>query len=200
LPALYRGNFILVFPKSDSGIFNRTDYGCPSSEFEELGRFSAVCRDSDSDLENVMRIDFYHLEKMSFEEAVPLVLEKAYERGNKVLVRLEGASASDSLNQVLWTYNPDSFIPHGVEKDGFPEEQPIFITHKKDFNPNGADILVVYNPKDVPEMAGFSRVLIFFNGMDEEALKDARFVWRNTRENNELHYWQKENGRWAEKI
>ena len=148
-----------------------------------------------------MRIDFYHLEKMSFEEAVPLVLEKAYERGNKVLIRLEGAAACDSLNQILWTYSPDSFVPHGVEKDGFPEWQPIFITHKRDFNPAGAEILVVYNPKDVPDMAGFSRALIFFNGMDEEALKDARFVWRNLRdEGTELHYWQKENGRWAEKI
>ena len=148
-----------------------------------------------------MRIDFYHLEKISFEETVPLVLEKAYERGNKVLIRLENASTADALNQILWTYNPDSFLPHGVEKDGFPEEQPIFITHKKDFNPNAAEILVLYNAREIPQLDGFSRALLFFNGADEEVLKDARFLWRNLKEaENELHYWQKENGKWIEKI
>lgn len=148
-----------------------------------------------------MRIDFYHLEKMGFEEAAVLILEKAYERGNKVLIRLDNASFCDSLNQTLWTHNPDSFIPHGVEKDGFSEEQPIFITHKKEYNPNEADILVVYNPKDIPLVDGFSRVLIFFNGLDEDALKDARFIWRNFSDGtNELHYWQKEETGWKEKI
>ena len=166
-----------------------------------MGRIVTFFGNSIGCVEDVVRIDFYHLEKMSFDEAAPLALEKAYERGNKVLVRLENAVAADALNQTLWTFNPNSFIPHGVEKDGFPEQQPIFITHKKDFNPNGADVLVLYNAREIPNLEGFSRALLFFNGMDEEALKDARFLWRNLKEaDNELHYWQKENGKWAEKI
>ena len=77
-----------------------------------------------------MRIDFYHLEQTPLDKALPIILEKAYQQGTRILIKTGLAERSDYLNTLLWTYDPASFLPHGVEKDGFAENQPIFITHK----------------------------------------------------------------------
>ena len=147
-----------------------------------------------------MRVDFYHLEKSSLDSALPKLLEKAVAQ-HKILVQTDMADRSDYLNGLLWTYDPDSFLPHGVEKDGFPESQPIFITHKNDFNPANADILVLIDGRCVPTDEKFDRVLYFFNGRDEEALQKAQQEWRRLKDKNiELFYWQQdESGRWQQK-
>ena len=147
-----------------------------------------------------MRVDFYHLEKSSLDTALPKLLEKAVAQ-HKILIQTDMADRSDYLNGLLWTYDPDSFLPHGVEKDGFSTEQPIFITHKSDFNPSNADILVLIDGRTVPVDKNFARVLYFFNGKDEEALQKARQEWKRLKEENiDLFYWQQdEKGHWQQK-
>jgi len=147
-----------------------------------------------------MRVDFYHLEKSSLDAALPKLLEKAVAK-HKILIQTDMADRSDYLNGLLWTYDPDSFLPHAVEKDGFPESQPIFITHKSDFNPASADILVLIDGRPVPPVGKFDRVLYFFNGRDEEALQKARQEWKRLKDEEvELFYWQQdESGHWQQK-
>ena len=73
-------------------------------------------------------IGFYHLTRSTLEEALPRLLEKAYAAGNRVLVRVGDAERLELLNRALWTYGKDSFLPHGTRADGFPEDQPIYLT------------------------------------------------------------------------
>jgi DNA polymerase-3 subunit chi len=99
-----------------------------------------------------MRVDFYHLETVSLDSALPQILQKAYEAGQNILLKVDMAERADYLNSLLWTYQPDSFLPHGVEKDGFAEKQPILITHKDNFNPNNENNQgVELNIPDMPQ-------------------------------------------------
>ena len=149
-----------------------------------------------------MRVDFYHLEKVSLEDALPQILQKAYDAGQMVLVKVDMAERADYLNSLLWTYKPESFLPHGVEKDGFPEKQPIFITHKDNFNPNNATICVVLDNLSVPLDEGFVRALYFFDGRNPEALQKAREEWKRLASlGADKFYWQQnENGKWENKV
>mgnify|MGYP001038588715 CR=1 FL=1 len=73
------------------------------------------------------RVDFYHLQSQTLENVLPKLLEKAYETGKSVLVRVGNEERVEFLNALLWTYNDQSFLPHGSKKDGNAELQPIWL-------------------------------------------------------------------------
>lgn len=148
-----------------------------------------------------MRIDFYHLEKIPLEKALPVILQKAYESGKNVLIKTDLTEQADELNTLLWTYDPNSFLPHGCEKDGFSEKQPIFITNKDHFNPNNASLCVLVHNVPIPLDESFERILYFFNGLNQDSLEKAREQWRTVSNTDaERFYWkQDENGKWENK-
>ena len=74
------------------------------------------------------RVDFYHLQKSNIENTLPKLLEKAYSTGKKILVKVGNENRVEFLNTHLWTYEEQSFLPHGTQKDGSPEVQPIWLT------------------------------------------------------------------------
>ena len=149
-----------------------------------------------------MRIDFYHLEKMPLDSALPMLLEKAFESGQKVLVKVDMAERADYLNTLLWTYKPDSFLPHGVEKDGNAENQPILITHKDNYNPNNATLVVLVDNVPVPLEEDFVRALYFFDGRNPDSLQKARQEWQRVSDAGaDRFYWQQnEVGKWENKV
>ncbi len=148
-----------------------------------------------------MRIDFYHLETTPLDKALPAILEKIQSTGKNAVLRTDLAERVTYINSLLWTYDPASFLPHGEEKDGSADKQPIFVTHKRDVNPNNASYLVLIDGEPVLQEDSFERVFYFFNGLDEDALTKAREQWKALKTRGfELHYWQQTaNGRWEQK-
>lgn len=59
---------------------------------------------------------FYHLTESKLEDALPPLLEKSVERGWRVAVQLKDAARRDLLDQHLWTFREDSFLPHGTDE------------------------------------------------------------------------------------
>lgn len=149
-----------------------------------------------------MRIDFYHLEQTPLERALPVIVDRAYQQGARILIKTSLAERSEYINSLLWTYDPGSFLPHGVEKDGWTDMQPVYITHKPDDHPNGATLLMIVDGDEVPTNGAFERVLYFFNGQDAEALAKARAEWKRIKESNgQLFYWKQDpTGRWEQKV
>lgn len=74
------------------------------------------------------RVDFYHLQNQTLENVLPKLLEKAYETGKKVKIKVGNEERVEFINTFLWTFNDQSFIPHGSRKDGFGEMQPIWLS------------------------------------------------------------------------
>jgi len=147
------------------------------------------------------RIDFYHLKKQKLEDVLPKLLQKAYATGKRILLKTT-ADEAEKINALLWTYNDESFLPHGSKKDGFAEQQPIWITDGDD-NANKADFLfltcgVEYNDAD---LAKFERVFNIFDGNEETSLAQARMQWKKYKEAGfAIFYWQQsENGVWEQK-
>lgn len=147
------------------------------------------------------RIDFYHLKKQSLDDVLPVLLQKAYAAGKKVLL-VTTADTVESLNALLWTYSEDSFLPHGSKKDGFADEQPIFITADED-NANAAEFLFLVNQRecDCDKLREFERVFNIFDGNDEVALEQARRLWKTCKDAGfDVCYWQQTaGGKWEQK-
>ncbi len=148
------------------------------------------------------RVDFYHLQKSDIETTLPKLLDKAYATGKKILLKVGNEERVEFLNTHLWTYDEQSFLPHGSKKDGNAEAQPIWLTSQDD-NPNNATILfLVDNAKyEVDKVSGFERVLNIFDDNDKEALIWSREFWKQLKvQDNECYYWQQdEKGAWQQK-
>lgn len=148
------------------------------------------------------RIDFYHLQKSTVEEALPKILEKDFASGKKILIKVGTEDRVEFLNTALWGYDEQSFLPHGSKKDGNAEMQPIWLTSGED-NPNNAVLLFLTDGASVniKNLGAFERVLNLFDGNSEESLSQARAFWKEVKaEGMECFYWQQDdNGAWKQK-
>ena len=148
------------------------------------------------------RIDFYHLQKQSLEDVLPKLIEKAYETGARIKIKVGNEARVEFLNSLLWTYNDESFIPHGSKKDGFAKEQPIWLSSEDD-NPNGATMLFLVDGAKISleEVQKYERIFNIFDGNDDSLLQQARDFWKelSTSDNEKNYFQQDETGRWNKK-
>jgi DNA polymerase-3 subunit chi len=145
-----------------------------------------------------MRVDFYHLQASPVEKALPQLLERVIQGGNRAVVMAASEDRIEALANLLWTYNPNGWLPHGTLKDGFAAQQPIWITDQ-DENPNGARMLVLTDGMSSERLADYDRCLDLFDGNDPEATAAARTRWSGAKAaGHELHYWQQTENGWKE--
>lgn len=146
-------------------------------------------------------VRFYHLQRQPLEAALPRLLEKVLQAGLKAVVRLPDSVAVDEIDKALWTYDPDSFLPHGTPESGHAARQPIYLT-AGDETPNAPDIIVLVNNAPAPaDLAAFKRCLYMFDGQREEIVARARQDWLTFKEKAPaVSYWQqKPEGGWEQK-
>ena len=145
-------------------------------------------------------VGFYHLTRSGLERALPALLEKVVAGGMRAVVRAGSDERVEALNALLWTYDQDSFLPHGSARDGEAADQPIWLTAGDD-NPNRATVLVLTDGVAAADLTGFDRCLDLFDGRDETAVAAARERWRACREaGHGVVYWQQnDRGGWEKR-
>ncbi len=145
-------------------------------------------------------IRFYHLQRTRLEETLPVILERCHARGERVVVVAGSAERVEALAAHLWTYRPDSFLPHGTAKDGDGAAQPIYLTAGTE-NPNGAEVLVLSDGATHPAIGGFRLACELFDGQDDDAVAAARQRWQAYREAGHplVYFQQTPAGKWEEK-
>ena len=144
---------------------------------------------------------FYHLQNMALENVLPPLLEKSLERGWRVVVQSTSPERAEALDAHLWTYRDDNFLAHGTYRESEAAMQPVLLT-VHDHNPNGANVRFVIDGAPVPEdAANYQRIVLLFDGNDDEAVAAARMRWSETKAQGfDATYWQAdENGRWEKK-
>jgi len=144
---------------------------------------------------------FYHLQRQPLEAVLPMLLEKSLERGWRCAVQTASEERLIALDDHLWTYSDDGFLPHGSDREPHVGDQPVVLTTSEG-NPNGATVrFLVEGVALPPDLASYQRLVILFDGNDEEALAIARDQWRAVKQaGHEATYWQQDaRGRWERK-
>ncbi len=136
------------------------------------------------------------------EKVLPVLLEKSVGRGWRVVVHTSSEERVDALDAHLWTFRDDSFLPHGTFREPTAADQPVLLT-VGDHNPNAATIRFLIDRlidrAPVPEDAAqYDRVVLLFDGDDDEAVAEARNRWQAAKARGfAVTYWQAdESGRW----
>ncbi|HEX9948499.1 MAG TPA: DNA polymerase III subunit chi [Allosphingosinicella sp.] len=140
-----------------------------------------------------MIADFYHLTASPLERVLPSIAEKVVAGGGRLLVVAEPDLLA-RLDEHLWSYARDSFLPHGR---GRPESQPVLLSTEPE-PANGAANIALADGRWRDEALGFERAFYFF---DAGGLDPARAAWRalKGRPEIEARYWkQDERGKWVQ--
>jgi DNA polymerase-3 subunit chi len=144
---------------------------------------------------------FYHLQGQRLEHVLPSLIERSLGRGWKVVVQAASEERVEVLDAHLWTYRDDSFLPHGTWREANAEAQPVLLT-VLEHNPNAASIRFLLEGAAMPvDAASYERVVLLFDGEDEDAVAAARARWSEAKAAGfEVTYWQPdEQGRWVRK-
>ena len=146
---------------------------------------------------------FFHLEGRGLEDTLPVLLERTRERDKKrAVVRVGNAERMEALDAHLWTYSEQTFLAHGTAAEGHASRQPIYLT-TEDENPNNAEVLFMVDgavPEDwgAMRLGQYQRIVLMFDGRDENALNTARAQWRTCKAaGHDATYWkQSPEGKW----
>ncbi|MGL4974384.1 MAG: DNA polymerase III subunit chi [Bosea sp. (in: a-proteobacteria)] len=144
---------------------------------------------------------FYHLQTQPLERVLPTLLQRSRERGCTVVVEASSPERVSALDDHLWSYADDAFMPHGTDQEADAASQPILLMTGA-ANPNGAAIRFCVDGTRMPEdVAGYERVVLMFDGDDPDALAQAREDWKRLKTAGQAasYMQQDENGRWEKK-
>jgi DNA polymerase-3 subunit chi len=144
-----------------------------------------------------MQVDFYHLTRQPLDRVLPAIAEKVLAAGDRLLIVVADDDERARLDRHLWTYAPESFLPHAQVGAGDDAAQPVLLA--PDINAaNGAKNVALADGIWRPDALDFARAFHFF---DEERVKDARVAWKLLKGTDgvEPRYWkQNDAGRWEQ--
>lgn len=129
-----------------------------------------------------IRVDFYLLND-STEQARWLLtcrlLEKAYLRGHRAFVYCANRQEAESLDELLWTFKDNSFIPHNLQGEGPEPPPPIQIGYQDE--PRGFSDILVNLAAEIPSFYSRFRRVIEIVTADETAKELSRNRYREYR-------------------
>lgn len=117
-----------------------------------------------------IRVDFYLLASDQ-PEARWLVacrlIEKAYSRGHRIYVLCQNQNEAEHIDELLWTFRDDSFIPHNLQGEGPEPPPPVQIGYDKD--PRGFNDILLNLSDTIPPFYGkFKRVMELVVNVESE--------------------------------
>jgi DNA polymerase-3 subunit chi len=107
-----------------------------------------------------MKIDFYILSQTDLQAdwlfACKLV-EKAYEKGHQIYIHCNNQQDAFEFDELLWQFNPSSFIPHHIQGEGPKPPPPVQIGYE-DKPSHIRDILINLSDSIPKQFLQFQRV------------------------------------------
>ncbi len=144
---------------------------------------------------------FYHLTQTPLEATLPTLLQKSLERGWTVCVQGPNIDTIERLDRHLWTFDAATFLPHGISGGKNDGLQPILLTSAKPETAN-KDVLMLVDgaTQDQEDLRNYTRVCVFFDGNNRDALSETRAYWTTLKDSGlDMRYWAQEDGRWVQK-
>ena len=123
----------------------------------------------------MIEANFYELSKTPWVKAFPKLIETVFSKGNKVLVFCENLQEISELDNLFWTYEQLSFLPHLVDGENSEEDTPIIISTKS-ASKNNANILALGSLILPNEFENFSKILVMYQINDSAQFNRIKIV------------------------
>ena len=142
---------------------------------------------------------FYHLEASTIEGVLPGLLEKTRQKGWRALVKMPEAQLKE-MDDYLWTYKDDSFLPHGRDDEPMADQQPITLSSNA-ATAAGHDAVFLLGGAEISDMTGVERAMVMINGRSQEDVQRERGRWKTLKDTGATlsYYQQNDRGGWKKK-
>ncbi|OGV51991.1 MAG: DNA polymerase III subunit chi [Legionellales bacterium RIFCSPHIGHO2_12_FULL_42_9] len=146
-----------------------------------------------------IRVDFYLLQVNTGQEEPDLenvsqataintkalfacrLIEKAYLRGHQLFVYCNNKHDAETLDELLWTFKEDSFIPHNLQGEGPENPPPIQLGYERE--PSGFSEILLNFSDIIPAFYNrFQRVMEIVPN-EEQAKELSRLHYKEYRAN-----------------
>lgn len=145
-------------------------------------------------------IGFYHLTRRDVAQALPQLLGRTLEAGQRALVLCADAERVAALDTALWVCPQPDWLPHGTPATGNADLQPIWLTTEDSEAPNGARYLFLIDGATSAHLDRYERAFDLFDGRDESSVAAARQRWVAAKKaGHALTYWQQTERGWQKK-
>lgn len=140
-------------------------------------------------------INFYQIDDVITKSLAPLLL-KVLDDKKKALIFCPNAAKFKEIDDSLWSYGKNKFIPHVSPSDkALGEEfgwkrQPILLNSKEE-NLNEADYLVLIEDASESFISGFSRVFYFYEAENSANIK------KFAKKFSKVNAYKKADGKWV---
>lgn len=135
------------------------------------------------------RVDFYLLNNNDPQASWLLacrLLEKAYLRGHRIFVYCNNQSQAEKLDELLWTFKDDSFIPHNLQGEGPEPPPPVQIGYQQE--PRGFNDILLNMADEIPPFYTRFKRIMELVANDEASKELSRLHYREYRKKQcELH-------------
>jgi DNA polymerase-3 subunit chi len=132
----------------------------------------------------VASVTFYDVAADAQTPLIAGLAEAGWRKGRKVLILAADEAAGRALDEALWTWRDETFLPHELVLPGRTpvDEQARVVIVTAEEDPIGADVLLQAAPAATGFAARFAAVVDIIDRRSEAALEAsrARFkVWRD---------------------
>jgi len=142
---------------------------------------------------------FYHLEASTVQGVLPGLLEKTVQKGWRALIKMPPEQVQE-MDDYLWTYKDDSFLPHGRDDEPQTEQQPITLTGVAN-DAEGYQAVFLLGGAEIENMDSVKRCMVMINGRSQDDIQRERKRWKALKETDaDLSYYQQnDRGAWEKK-
>lgn len=123
------------------------------------------------------QVEFFEVLGPRWQLALCAQVEQAFAAGQRVYLLADGEAGARHLDDLLWTFREDSFVPHALWQGETAVPEPVAVGWWEG-NPNGANCLVLCRPAVPERVDGFARVIDLAPVDLPELRNDARARFR----------------------
>ena len=151
------------------------------------------------DVKKLEKAYFYNSSQRDVIADIFWLTEKLYKTRNTILICCKDYENVKIIDDFLWAYRDDGFIPHSIGTEVEVSLYPILITSNidKDYKHN---TLLALNGVLIEEEVcqKFSNVYYFFDNQENKEKENARVLWKNLVSQNVVcKYWVNKVNKWV---
>ncbi|HET8729982.1 MAG TPA: DNA polymerase III subunit chi [Moraxellaceae bacterium] len=105
------------------------------------------------------------------------IVEKAFQQKHQVYIQAGSRTEAEQLDELLWNFRPESFIPHHLVGEGPTPPPPVRIGWLS-IPPEARDLVVNLGDEAIPDPRRFRRLIEIVGGSDTQR-EPARQHWRH---------------------
>ena len=150
-------------------------------------------------LKKLEKVYFYNSSHRDVVADIAVLTEKIFMINQSIVIFCTDQETVEVVDNYLWAYREEGFIPHSIKKNEKNSVYPILITTSIDEGYEH-DILLVLNGVLIKEKywQKFATIYYFFDDQDNKEKENARSMWKSLSSlNAECKYWVNKKNKWV---